>query len=71
MQHAPKQPGAPAVDLRVFMRCMYRPDEKLEDAVMVMVSRYYNNLCYNFADSDSIAAFYAADAVSGCSTELE
>lgn len=27
-------------------------------------SRYYNNLSYNYRDSDSIAAYYVADAVS-------
>lgn len=26
--------------------------------------RYYNNLSYNYRDSDSIAAYYVADAVS-------
>ena len=50
------------------MRCMYNAEEKLEDAVRLMASRYYNNLSYNYKDSDSIAAFYAAEAVSvGCS----
>lgn len=29
-----------------------------------MASRYYNNLSYNYKDSDSIAAYYAAEAVS-------
>ena len=47
------------------MRCMYNPAEKLEDAVAVLTSRYYNNLSYNHHDSDSIAAFYASDAVGG------
>lgn len=28
-------------------------------------NRYYNNLSYNYRDSDSIAAYYAADAVGG------
>ena len=45
------------------MRCMYDPAEKLEDAVAVLTSRYYNNLSYNHRDSDSIATYYAADAV--------
>ena len=43
--------------------CMYSAAEKLEDAVAVLTSRYYNNLSYNFRDSDAIAAYYAADAV--------
>jgi hypothetical protein len=43
---------------------MYNAAEKLEDAVAVLTSRFYNNLSYNFRDSDSIAAYYAADAVS-------
>lgn len=55
----------PAADLKAFMRgCMYNAAEKLEDAVAVLTSRFYNNLSYNFRDSDSIAAYYAADAVS-------
>jgi hypothetical protein len=44
---------------------MYNPSEKLEDAVAVLTSRYYNNLSYNHHVSDSIAAFYASDAVGG------
>jgi hypothetical protein len=52
-------------DLRAFMRsCMYNAAEKLEDAVAILTSRYYNNMTYNSKDSDSIAAYYAADAVS-------
>ncbi|PRW57164.1 mitogen-activated kinase kinase 3 [Chlorella sorokiniana] len=58
------QRGRPAPDLRAFMRgCMYNAAEKLEDAVAVLTSRYYNNLSYNYRDSDSIAAYYASDAV--------
>lgn len=45
--------------------CMYNAAEKLEDAVAILTSRFYNNLTYNSKDSDSIAAYYAADAV-GC-----
>lgn len=45
---------------------MYDPTEKLEDAVAVLTSRLYNNLSYNWRDSDSIAAYYASDAVGGC-----
>lgn len=47
------------------MRVMHNPEDKLEDAVRVMASRYYNNLSYNYKDSDSIAAYYAAEAVGG------
>jgi hypothetical protein len=42
---------------------MYDADEKLEDAVAVLTSRFYNNLSYNWRDGDSIAAYYASDAV--------
>lgn len=57
------QQGRPPADLRAFMRrCMYDPTEKLEDAVAVLTSRLYNNLSYNWRDSDSIAAYYASDA---------
>lgn len=56
----------PPADLRTFMRsCMYDAAEKLEDAVAVLTSRFYNNLSYNWRDSDSIAAYYASDAVRG------
>lgn len=44
-------------------RCMYDAAEKLEDAVAVVTSRFYNNLSYNWRDSDSIASYYASDAV--------
>jgi hypothetical protein len=54
--------GTPPADLRAFMRCMYNEEEKLADAVMIVTARYYNNLAHNWHDSDSIAAFYAADA---------
>lgn len=54
---------AQPVSLREFMRCMYSAEEKLEDAVRIMASRFYNNLAYNYKDSDSIAAYYAAEAV--------
>lgn len=53
--------AAPPVDLKAFMRCMYDPKEKAADAAAVVTARFYNNLSYNWADSDSIAAFYAAD----------
>lgn len=57
------QRGQPPADLRTFMRsCMYDAAEKLEDAVAVLTSRFYNNLSYNWRDSDSIAAYYASDA---------
>jgi len=34
--------------------------------VAVLTSRFYNNLSYNWRDSDSIAAYYASDAVRAC-----
>ncbi|GAB4819369.1 hypothetical protein N2152v2_006415 [Parachlorella kessleri] len=54
--------GQQPVDLRSFMRVMHSPNEQLEDAVRIMTSRYYNNLSYNYRDSDSIASYYAAEA---------
>lgn len=54
----------PRADLRALMRCMYDEGEKLEDAVTLLVARLYNNLAYNSRDDDSVAAFYASDAVS-------
>lgn len=61
--HHPFIMGAPATDLKKFMRCMYNPDEKAADAMLTITSRFFNNLSYNWSDSDSIAAFYAPDAV--------
>ena len=58
------------MDLRSFMRCMYDAEEKVGDAVRVLTSRMYNNLAYNAADSDSIAAFYAPEAVSAARCPL-
>jgi hypothetical protein len=55
----------PPADLRSFMQCMFNWREKLDDAVTIATARFYNNLSHNHADGDSIAAFYAADAVSG------
>jgi serine/threonine protein kinase len=51
------------VDLRAFMRCMYDPEEKIADGVMVVSARFYNNLALNRAESDVIASFYDAEAV--------
>jgi len=55
--------NTPPVDLRAFMRCMYDPKEKATDAVAIITARYYNNMSYNWADGDSIAAFYASDVL--------
>jgi mitogen-activated protein kinase kinase 3 len=50
-------------DVRAFMSCMYDAEEKLADAVTIAATRFYNNLAWNWKDSDSIAAYYAPDAV--------
>jgi len=55
--------GAPPVDLRSFMKCMYNRKEKLEDAVSIVISKFYNNFAFNWSDEDSIAAFYAPESV--------
>ncbi len=54
--------AAPPVDLRAFMRCMYNQEEKVEDAAAVVTARFYNNLAFNWADEDSIAAFYGPES---------
>jgi serine/threonine protein kinase len=53
---------APPVDLRAFMKCMYNRKEKVEDAVSIVISKFYNNLAFNWSDEDSIAAFYAPES---------
>lgn len=52
-----------SADVRAFMSCMYDEEEKLADAVTIAATRFYNNLAWNWKDSDSIAAYYAPDAV--------
>ena len=54
------------VDLRKFMKCMYSRKEKISDAVSIATARFYNNLAWNWKDSDSIAAFYASNAQLTC-----
>eukprot|EP00887_Chlorella_sp_A99_P007812 scaffold20.g7812.t1 len=56
-------PPRPAADLRAFMRVMRNEAEALEDTVTLIASRLYNNLAWNHRDGDSIAAFYASDAL--------
>lgn len=54
----------PPTDLQSFMKCMLNYEEKIEDAVMMVAAKFYNNLSFNLkADCDSIANFYDPEAV--------
>jgi hypothetical protein len=52
---------ATGVNLRAQMRCMFVPEAKLQDAALIISNKFYNNLSYNWSESDVTASFYDED----------
>ena len=50
------------VNLKSYMRCMFMEEEKLQDACRIIANKFYNNLSYNWSESDVTSSFYDADA---------
>lgn len=56
-----KQAGL--VNLKSYMTCMLDRDSQIHDASMTMAHKFYNNLAYNWSDSDVTASFLDFDVM--------
>lgn len=54
-----KQAGL--VNLKSYMACMLDRDSQIHDASMTVTHKFYNNLAYNWSESDVTASFLDAD----------
>ena len=52
---------ASSVNLKSYMVCMLDRDAQIHDASMAMTHKFYNNLSYNWSESDMTASFFDAD----------
>lgn len=49
------------VNLKSYMTCMLDRDSQIHDASMIMTHKFYNNLAYNWSESDVTASFFDVD----------
>lgn len=52
---------AEGADLKAYMRCMFVENSQIHDAALIITTKFYNNLSYNWSDSDVTASFFDAD----------
>eukprot|EP00889_Picochlorum_renovo_P002082 jgi/Picre1/29112/NNA_004505.t1 len=52
---------AEGADLKAYMGCMFVENSQIHDAALIITTKFYNNLSYNWSDSDVTASFFDAD----------